>query len=66
MKVRINEHPDISPHLVLEEIYSGVVLRTEEGNQFAICMRDDTVEMSVVGSDKWYRADMETGDIEEM
>lgn len=52
--------------LSLQEIYCNTVLETEEGNQIAICMRDDTIEMSVVGSEKWYRADMQTGDILEM
>ena len=49
---------------VLKEVYNSVVLETKEGNKFAICMRDDTVEMKVVGSDKWYRANMDTGEIE--
>lgn len=49
--------------LFLREIYGSAVVETAEGNQLAICLRDDTVEMSVVGSKKWYRADMETGEI---
>ena len=52
--------------LILKEVFNSVVLETGEGNQFAICMRDDTVEMTVVGSDEWYRADMSTGRIEEL
>ncbi|MCZ6897669.1 MAG: hypothetical protein O7D95_03020 [Betaproteobacteria bacterium] len=52
--------------LSLQEIYCNTVLETEEGNQLAICMRDDTIEMSVVGSDKWFRANMKTGVIHEM
>jgi hypothetical protein len=52
--------------LVLKEIFCNTVLETEEGNRIAICMRDDTIEMSVVGSDMWYRADMQTGKIEEL
>ena len=50
----------------LQEIFCDTVLETEEGNKIAVCMRDDTVELSVVGSDKWYRADMQTGEIKEM
>ena len=50
--------------MVLKEVFNSVVLETEEGNRFAICMRDDTVEMTVAGSDKWFRANMETGEIE--
>ena len=52
--------------IFLREVFSSMILETAEGNQFAICMRDDTVEMSVVGSDKWHRADMQTGNIEEL
>ncbi len=52
--------------LILKEVYNSVVLETSEGNQFAICMRDDTFEMKVVGSDKWYRAEIVTGDINEL
>ena len=52
--------------LVLKEVYNSVVLETAEGNRFAICMRDDTVEMSVVGSEKWYRADMKSGEVNEL
>lgn len=51
---------------VLKEVFNSVVLETAEGKQFAICMRDDTVEMTVVGSEEWYRADMSTGRIEEL
>lgn len=52
--------------LVLQKIYNSAVLRTAEGNEFAICMRDDTFEMTVIGSDKWYRANIEEGTIEEL
>ena len=52
--------------LVLKEVFSSIVFETKEGNQFAICMRDDTVEMKVVGCDRWFRANMQTGDIEEL
>lgn len=51
---------------ILKEIYGDTVLETAEGNQLAIAMRDDTIEMSVVGSGKWFRADMKTGEIEKM
>lgn len=52
--------------LIVEEIFSGITIQTEEGNRFGICLRDNTVEMSVSGSNKYYRANMDTGDIEEM
>ena len=53
-------------YLSLQEIYCNTVLETEEGNQIVVCMRDDTIEFSVVGSDKWYRADMRLGDFYEI
>lgn len=52
--------------MVLKEVFNSIVLETEEGNRFAICMRDDTVEMSVPGSGIWFRADMATGKVEEL
>lgn len=48
----------------LQEIYGNTVLETAEGKQLAICMRDDTIEMSVVGKGGWYRANMQTGEVE--
>lgn len=62
MKIEINEQ---GQH-VFKEVFNSIILETEEGNKFAICMRDDTVEMTVAGSDEWYRADMETGRIESL
>lgn len=62
MKIEINEQRQI----VLKEVYDPIILETEEGNHFAICMRDDTVEMTVAGSDMWFRADMDTGKIKEL
>ena len=53
-------------NLMLGEIFCNTILETEEGNHLSICMRDDTIEMSVPGSDKWYRVNMQTGDIDEM
>jgi len=52
--------------LVLREIYEGVLLKTKEDNELLICMRDGNIEMCVPGSDKWFRVEMETGDIKEM
>jgi hypothetical protein len=33
-----------------------------------VCMRDDTIEMKVlgIGSETWFRVNMETGNIEKM
>ena len=41
MKINVNEGRDF----VLEEVYLPVVLRTREGNEYGICMRDDTIEI---------------------
>lgn len=60
MKIEVNDQGE----LVIKEAFNSIILQTEENNQFAICMRDDTVEMSVAGSNKVYRANMDTGDIE--
>jgi len=54
--------------LVITEAYSGVLLRTEEGNELGICMRDDTFEFNVMpkGSTehKWFRINMQTRTVE--
>ena len=50
----------------IQEVYCNTVLETEEGNRLVVCMRDDTVEMKVRGFDKWFRANMETGEIESL
>jgi hypothetical protein len=62
-KMKISVDEDLT--IVLKEVFNSVVFETAEGNRFAVCMRDDTVEMTVPGSDTWYRVDMETGYINE-
>lgn len=57
MKIEVDEEGSI----VLREIYNSVLLRTEEGNTLAVCMRDDTFELKTHG--KLYRVDMDTGRI---
>ena len=52
--------------LLLKEVFSGVVLETGKGHKLTVCMRDDTMEMQVVGTGRWFRADMESGEIYEM
>ena len=52
--------------MVAEHVYNPLILRTSEGNELGLCMRDDTIEMTVPGSDKHYRVDMKTGEIHEM
>ena len=60
MKIEVTEDGTIC----LEEVYSGITMKTREGNKIAICMRDDTFEINVMpkGSDNlrnWHRVDMQ-------
>jgi len=63
MKIDVTENGII----VLKEVFSGVLLETEEGNGIGVCMRDDTLEINVIpkGSlvDNWWRVNMQTGQI---
>jgi hypothetical protein len=70
MKVSVDE----DRCFIIEEVYSNFVMRTEEGNEIAICMRDDTFEINVlpnkniegnkdVGEHNWYRVDMQQGTV---
>ena len=63
MKIEINENYDV----VLTEIYNGILLRTKEGNEIGICMRDDTFEINVItGGSGWHRVNIQNGRIEHM
>ena len=62
MKINIDENGMI----VLEEIVKRVVLKTSKGNEIGVFMYDNTVEMTVIGSDRHYKANMQTGEIEEI
>lgn len=62
MKIEIDE--DYT--MVLKEVFNSIVLETSEGNRLAICMRDDTFEMTIPGSEKWFRANIKNGTIEEI
>lgn len=57
---------DIDGNIVFKELYEPIVLETREGNRFVLAMRDDTIELSVVGSERFYRAEIETGEMVEM
>lgn len=53
---------DKDGHLVLKEVYSGVLMETQEGNQIGICMRDDTFEINIIpknGKSQWFRVNMQ-------
>ena len=66
MRIDIDEHNNLR----LKEVYSGILLETEEGNQIGICMRDDTLEINVLpkgkNTDNWWRVNMQTHQIEPM
>lgn len=66
MKVSVNEDRT----LCLEEVYSGIGLRTREGNELGICMRDDTFEIHVMpggdASGPWWRVNMKERTVEPM
>ena len=53
--------------LIVEEVYQGFLMRTSEGNDISICMRDATFEINVMPkgehTNNWWRIDMETGTI---
>ena len=40
--------------LVMEEVYNSILLRTNDGEEMAICMRDSGFEFQYQG--KWYFA----------
>lgn len=62
MKIEINEHYKLK----LTEVYEPIILETDDKSRMVIVMRDNTIEMTVPGSDKWYRANTDTGEIEEL
>ena len=65
MKIEAMTINDGSTSIVLKEVFSGVLMETEEGNQIGICMRDDTFEINIMPkgehSGNWWRVDMSTG-----
>lgn len=66
MKIETDEGHDF----ILKEVYGGIALETEEGNQLRVCMRDDTFEFSFVPEGEtvamWYRFNMQTRRIEKL
>ena len=50
MKISVDENRSI----LLEEVFSGVGFKTEDGEEFGICMRDSGFEFNYGG--KWYEA----------
>ncbi len=66
MKVSVTEKGNIA----IEEVYTGFLMRTSEGNEIRICMRDDTFEINIMPQGKsennWWRIDMQKKIIEKM
>jgi len=50
MKITVNEENTMQ----LEEVFNSVLLKTSEGEEMAICMRDSGFEFKYQG--KWYFA----------
>ena len=65
MKIEVEESV-----LKLKEVFSGILLETDEGNRVGICMRDDTFEINVmpngVDTGEWWRVNMQTSAVERM
>lgn len=62
MKIDVDEQYN----LIAKEVVNPLILETEEGNKLSVCMRDDTFELTVPGSDRHFRVDPSTGAIFEM
>lgn len=49
MKIEVENN-----QIILKDVFSGILLKTDDGEEFAICMRDGGFEFNYGG--KWYRA----------
>ncbi len=50
MKITVNEHRQIQ----LEKVYNSIILKSDSGEEMAICMRDSGFEFNY--QDQWYSA----------
>jgi hypothetical protein len=50
MKITVNEHRQIQ----LEKVYNSIILKSDSGEEIAICMRDSGFEFNY--QDQWYSA----------
>ena len=57
MKISVDEAGDI----LLEDVFSGIHLRTPDNVSLGIAMRDGTFEYHVQGTGTWYRINPLTG-----
>lgn len=55
---------------IIGEVFSGAYIETSEGNRIGFCLRDDTVEINVLGkgdnAQAWHRVNMQTLTIDAM
>jgi len=58
MKISVDENNNI----LLENVYNSIILKTSDGEEMAICMRDSGFEFKYEGV--WYSA--QCGDIKNM
>lgn len=67
-----SEPSEDGPILVIEEAFSGVMLRQSDGNEIGVCYRDDTFEInirpkvSLPEDANWWRVNMQLGTIERL
>jgi len=65
MKIHVEDN-----EIVLTEVYSGVLLKTDEGHAIGICQRDGTFEINVIPKEarenerNWHTVDMYKGTID--
>ena len=55
MKI-VAEHNIEGTYIILEEVYSGVTLRTKEGKTLNICMRDMGFDINI-DEGEWHHVD---------
>ena len=62
MKMKMKIETDSVGNIILKEVFSGIILKTEDGETLSICMRDTGFEFNY--NRKWYEA--KEGKLKEM
>ena len=66
---------DIGNEIVISEVFSGAYLETAEGNRIGFCMRDDTIEFTIITAHDrmtgktrvpWFRVNMQEKTIDRL
>lgn len=62
MKFSVGENDEI----IIEEVYNPIILRTNDGEELTICMRDSGFELEYDAKTKWCPTNLElkNGEIE--